>query len=56
VEGASRPRHRHAAEVADLEPVGVAFEGEDVWVLDEPVDHGGGDDAVAEDFAPAAEG
>ena len=25
-------------------------------VVDEPVDHGGGDDVVAEHFAPAAEG
>ena len=24
-------------------------------MVDEPVDHGGGDDLVAEDFAPAAE-
>ena len=45
-----------AAEVAVFEPVGVAFEGDDFGVVDEPVDHGGGDDVVAEDFAPAAEG
>jgi hypothetical protein len=25
-------------------------------VVDEPVDHGGGDDGVAEDFAPSSEG
>ena len=30
--------------------------GDDVGVVDEPVDHGGGDDFVAEHFAPAAEG
>ena len=31
------------------------MEGDDFGVVDEPVDHGGGDDVVAEDFAPAAE-
>ena len=45
-----------AAEVAVFEPVAVALEGDDLGVVDEPVDHGGGDDVVAEDFAPAAEG
>ena len=44
-----------AAEVAVLEPVGVAFEGDDLGVVDEAVDHCGGDDVVAEDLAPAAE-
>ena len=44
-----------AAEVAVLEPVAVSLEGEDFGVVDEPVDHGGGDDVVAEDLAPAAE-
>ena len=43
-----------AAEVAVAEPVAVAFEGYDVGVLDEPVDHGG-DDVVTEYLAPAAE-
>jgi hypothetical protein len=42
-----------AAEVLVLEPVGVALEVEDLGVVDEPVDHGGGDDVVAEGFAPA---
>ena len=45
-----------AGEVAVFEAVGVAFEGEDVGVVDESVDHGGGDDVVAEDLAPAGEG
>ena len=45
-----------AAEVAVLEAVGVAFEGDDVGVVDQAVDHRGGHDVVAEDFAPAAEG
>ena len=45
-----------AAEVAVFESVAVAFEGDDFGVVDEPVDHGGGDDVVAEHFAPAAEG
>jgi hypothetical protein len=44
-----------AAEVAVLEPVAVAFEGDDFGVVDESVDHRGGDDVVAEDLAPAAE-
>ncbi len=44
-----------SAEVVVLEPVGVALEGDDVGVVDEPVDHGGGDGVVAEDLAPAAE-
>jgi hypothetical protein len=39
-------------EVSVLESVGVASEGDDFGVVDEPVDHGGGDDLVAEDFAP----
>ena len=38
------------------EPVGVAFQGDHLGVVDESVDHGGGDHVVAEDFAPAAEG
>ncbi len=44
-----------AAEVAVLEPVAVAFEGDDFGVVDEAVDHRGDDDDVAEDLAPAAE-
>ena len=45
-----------AAEVAVLEAVAVAFEADDVGVVDEAVDHGGGDGVVAEDLAPGAEG
>ena len=41
-----------AGEVAVFEAVAVAFEGEDLGVVDEPVDHRGGDDVVAEDLAP----
>ena len=44
-----------SAEVSVFEPVGVAAEGDDFGVVDEPVDHGGDDDVVAEDLAPAAE-
>ena len=40
-----------AAEVAVAEPVAVAFEGYDVGVVDEPVDHGG-DDVVTEYLSP----
>ena len=58
-----RARHREGGsgfgwrpgEVAVFEPVAIAFEGEDLGVVDEPVDHGGGGDLVAEDLAPAAE-
>ena len=41
------------AEVLVLEPVGIAFEVEDLGVVDEPIDHRGGNDVVAEDLAPA---
>ena len=40
-----------AAQVAVPEAVGVAFEVDDVGVVDEPVDHGGSH-VVAEDLAP----
>src|SRR5712692_9557501 len=33
-----------AAQVTVLEPVGIAFERDDLGVVDEPVDHRGGDD------------
>ena len=45
-----------ACEVAVFEAVAVAFEGEDLGVVNEPVDHRGGDDVVAEDLAPGGEG
>lgn len=38
------------------EPVAVAFEADDVGVVDDPVDHGRGDGQVPEDVAPAGEG
>jgi hypothetical protein len=38
------------------ESVGVAVEGNDVGVVDQAVDDGGGHDLVAEDVAPPAEG
>ena len=44
-----------ATEVSVLESVGVASEVDDLGVVYEAVDHGG-DDVVAEDLAPAAEG
>src|SRR3954453_16560007 len=47
---------RGAAEVSVFESVAVALEGDDLGVVDQAVDHGGGDDLVAEDLAPAAEG
>ena len=39
-----------------LEPVAVAFEADHVGVVDDAVDHRGGDGEVAEDVAPAGEG
>jgi hypothetical protein len=35
--------------------IGATFEAEDFGVVDEPVDHRGGGDLVAEDFTPGAE-
>src|SRR5262249_2916401 len=36
------------------QPVGVAFEGDDDRSVQEPVEHGGRDSGVAEDFSPGA--
>ena len=44
------------AKIAVLESVAVSFQGDDFGVVDEPVDYCGGDDVVAADLAPAAEG
>ena len=44
-----------AVDAAAAEPVAGAFEGEDVGVVDDAVDHRGGDGLVAEDAAPAGE-
>jgi len=43
------------SEVAVFEPVGVAFEAEDLGVMDEAVDHRGGGHVVAEDLTPRRE-
>jgi len=45
-----------AVDAAVAEPVAGAFEGEDVGVVDDAVDHGGGDGLVSEDGAPAIRG
>jgi hypothetical protein len=45
-----------AAEVSVFESVGVAAQVDDFGVVDETVDHGGGDDVVAEDLTPPSEG
>jgi hypothetical protein len=37
-----------------FEPIADAFEAENVGVVHDSVDHGGGDGLVAEDLAPAA--
>jgi hypothetical protein len=42
-------------DAAVAEPVAGALEGQDVGVVDDAVDHRGGDGLVAEDAAPAAE-
>jgi hypothetical protein len=39
-------------EVAVFESVAVAADGDDFGVVDEAVDHGGGDGVIAEDSAP----
>ena len=44
------------SDVAVLESVAVALEGEDLGVVDESVDHSGGGHVIAEDLAPGAEG
>jgi hypothetical protein len=38
-----------------FESVAGAFEGDDFGVVDDAVDHGGGDDLVAEHVSPAGE-
>src|SRR5690606_18338968 len=42
-------------DAAVAESVAGAFEGQDVGVVDDPVDHRGGDGLVAEDATPPAE-
>ena len=42
-------------DAAVAESVAGALEGDDVGVVDDAVDHGGGDGLVAEHAAPAAE-
>ena len=42
-----------AVDAAVAKPVAGAFEGEDVGVVDDAVDHGGGDGLIAEHVAPA---
>src|SRR5215211_2427016 len=44
-----------AAEFSVLQAVGVALQGDDLGVVNESVDHRGGDGVVAEDLAPAGE-
>ena len=46
----------NAPEVAVFETVGVPLDVDDFGVVDEAVDHGGGDGVVAEDLAAATEG
>jgi hypothetical protein len=45
----------HDVEAALAELVALAFERDHGRVVDEPVDHGGGDHGVAEDLAPLLE-
>ena len=39
-----------------FESVAVAFQGDHFGVVNDPVDHGGSDRVVAEDFSPPGEG
>ena len=45
-----------AVDAAPAESVAGAFQREDVGVVDDAVDHGGGDDLVAEHAGPAEKG
>ena len=45
-----------AVDAASAESVAGALQGEDIGVVDDAIDHRGGDGLVAEDAAPAAEG
>ena len=55
VEGTKRlakPRLRGTVQVAVVEAVAVAFEGDDLGVVNESVDHGDGSDLISEVLAP----
>src|SRR5208283_3359866 len=43
----------HPPEIAAFQPVAVAFQVDDLGVMDEAVDHGGGNGVVAEDLTPS---
>ena len=47
---------RSCRELVVLESVAGAFEGDDVGVMNDPVDHRRGDGQVAEHVSPAVEG
>ena len=47
---------RHPPEVTVLEPIAVALQADDLGVVDQAVDHGGGNGGVPEHLAPAPEG
>ena len=49
------PDAEEAVDAAVAKPVAGAFESENVGVVDDPVDHRGGDGLVAEHGAPAGE-
>ena len=51
-----RSNAREAVDASAAESVAGAFEGADVCVADDAVDHGGGDGLVAEHASPAGEG
>jgi hypothetical protein len=50
--GLGGPAAELRSEVAVLEPVGIAFEAEDLGVMDQPIDHRGSGHVIAEDLAP----
>jgi hypothetical protein len=47
---------RHPPHITILQPVAVALETDDLYMVHQPVDHRGGHGGVAEDLAPATEG
>src|SRR3989442_1926749 len=49
-------RRRNAAKFTVLQPIGVALQRDDLGVMHEPIDPGGGGDVVTENLAPPTEG
>jgi hypothetical protein len=54
--GSCRVLRWFALSFGDAATIGVPFDGDDVRVVDEPIDEGGGDRRIGEDRRPVAEG